>query len=307
MAVSYRVDDSVRARCPTDDELVARIAAEIGHDPRDADAAASLDVVITVDDSGRALDGTWTLRGLGQGDHGRSLKAGRAECDELVASLALSISVVLDRIARERAAATPAQARAPAPAPRSSQVWTEPAPPAFDKPAPPSEPEPGPAPRLLLAFGGHGAAGTSPGITAGVTAGVGMWLDPFSIRGEGRVDADKAQLDAAGHGAAVQLYTGAVVPCLHLGVAEACGVLSMGAIESANIGLSGIPSATSFYAAAGVRPGLSFPLTRNVLLEVHGEVLATLTPLELRSAGAEIWSLSPVTGSLGTGFFFRHP
>jgi hypothetical protein len=197
---------------------------------------------------------------------------------------------------------------APAPAaPKSTQVWTEPAPPSFDEPADDAPAEEARQAHLILALGAHAAAGTSPRVTAGVTGGVGFWLDPFSLRAEGRADLEKSEIDEAGRGAAVQLYAVSAVPCLHVGVVEACGVLTFGSLEASNIRLSGPPSESSFYAAAGLRPGILLPLTPNWLLEVRGELAATFTPLELRSAGAEIWSLSPVSGSLGTGFVVRYP
>jgi hypothetical protein len=53
----YDVEDVLRERCPPEGELVARVAAEMGYDPVDAEAPSTLEVKIGFDQAGTALRG----------------------------------------------------------------------------------------------------------------------------------------------------------------------------------------------------------------------------------------------------------
>jgi hypothetical protein len=188
--------------CPDEATFRALVAAKLGYDPFGGGAPSSLRVVFRR--AGADLSGNLTL-GSGGGVRGeRTIRAAAGECDELAASLALAAAVAVDpdSVAQR---ATP-QAVEPAPAaPAPPPAPPESSPPAAQaKQEPVRRAEPAASEEMHATIGPRWSAGMfvpwglTPGVTAGVRAGVGLDGDAWLVGLEGSATLESTKASDAG-------------------------------------------------------------------------------------------------------------
>jgi hypothetical protein len=141
--------------------------------------------------------------------------------------------------------------------------------------------------------------GTAPRATFGLTAQAGVRRGPVSLAIEAR---DDLPVSASTHGASgvtTALLQAALVPCLHHLFVSGCALASAGAMRGWGFGVDRPLSQTTPWAAAGGRIAIELEVATQVLVRVHLDVLATLTPTTLLLNGAPAWVSPPVSGALG--------
>jgi hypothetical protein len=224
--------------------------------------------------------------------------------------MATAISVHIDP--------TPAPPGTPAPPPPTVIVVTpelpQPVPPPPNRPQPPAPSQHGA--KLRVGLAGAADMGTMPATSPAVAMQLGARWRVVSISGEGRVLLPvTTELGAQKVQARTWAGAGSVVPCGHIPLPldkwniAACGLFTVGAVHAEGLGLatsSGTGfrggSAAPFYAGAGARLSLEFPVGGPVLLRVTGEVLGMLRPAGIEINDKDVlWTGARLAGGLGAG------
>jgi len=312
-------------RCPGDATLRGAVAERLGYDPFRDDAPRL--IAARVEQVGGALGGEVTLYDpAGKVAGTRKLVAANDDCADLVATMALAISIAVDPdvlfrpapVARPPRAPDPPSA-SPAPPPASAPA-SAPAPPRASTLPPPSI-VPDPLPVLLeipplppparvrfhAGIGGLVAAGTAPAVNGGFTAQLGLRYGAFSAAIEGRADVPAATSAPGGGTVSGALYAGSFVPCFHARVFAACGLVTAGGLRGAGSGVADARTDVTPFAALGLRAGVEIPLVWRVALDVHGDFTAALTPTTLRLDGRDVWTTPRAAGALGAGVLVHFP
>ena len=253
-------------------------------------------------------------RGWGSVSGNRDL-ASAVSCDDLAATLAVSVALALDPEAALHLSPHPSPAVAPAP--------TRPAPPASTPaaPSPPLSADPldtppehdgaprptrEPAVHYEIGAGAVGSAGTAPLPTAGAEVFGAMTWEHFALGLEGRADGAASSTSVSGASASVRLAMGTVSPCYALGVFRGCALASAGAVTAEGTAATVAQrSATSFYGAVGGRVGLDQPLFGPLALRVHADAFAPLTRTRVRVGEAVLWETQALSGALGIALAAR--
>jgi hypothetical protein len=294
------------ASCPDEDALRRAVAARLGYDP--FRPVAALTIIASVTESAGVYRGD--LRLLGEkGDvvGSRSLGQGSDRCADVVAALALSISVAIDPLLLARpvadVASAPAASPPPSPSPPSSTpVPSRPSAPASPPPSPPPTP-----PRItpFVAFLLVGSAASAPAPALGVAGAGGLRYGRLSIGLEARADLPSAPVSENGSSVSSFLLLASVVPCYHLPLARlaitpfGCAVASAGVVTASSTGVSSPSTDRAAYGAIGPRLGvaihmstrfdvvtsldLAFPLVRHPF-DVDGGVAYTPPPVSMALA-----------------------
>jgi hypothetical protein len=301
--------------CPSEETLIADVAARLGYDPFRHDAARQIVVKIAMD--GDALEAKVQLVDETRHVTGERVipSAAGADCRELASSLAFAVSIALDPLAMVRPSAATATAPAPRPplpvkAPAASEGATaRPTPPAAPTIAAPSRP-PAPPRRtpVHLRFGAGSAlsVGAAPSLAVGFGAFVGVQWPRASLSLEGRLDVPASRVVRTGT-VEGSLILGALVPCVHLGPALGCAVLAAGGLRGTGSGVDRPRTDTTFFAAVGPRLALEYPVATPLAFRAWIDGLATVTRTSLSLDGAEAWRTPPVAGTLGAGLVVRFP
>jgi hypothetical protein len=293
--------------CPNEAAVRNAIAAQMGYDPFSPDAAERLVITIAKGPKAGKVEGRAELslsyatgRRPGQNHSGWSRQYALADCDLVIASLALAIADELEPW--------------PAPAPATPAAPAKPPTPASPPPEPPPSPLPasaprvaerashmpssGPAFRVEVAAGGAATLGMAPaGVSGHVSATVGLrWrYASLSIEGEWQPDAGADLPDARLAGSR---YGGAFVPCGHVLVFFGCGVAQLGAwIGSVEARVS--DSGPMLSIAAGGRLGVQFPVFSRFALAAYGDLLGMLQRPALLLDDQRLWLHQPMAGAVG--------
>lgn len=316
----YGIGDGVEG-CPDEAALRRAIADRVGYDP--VFAIAPNDIEITIVRAGDRLVGDVKFV-----DPRRALVGGRTfqghvgRCDDLVATMALSVAIALDTFEKTTAPSPTAET-----APTASDVAPVPAPPPppASRPAPSSLPPAAPtrdasegptaapvssswSPRFDLAVGMAGWIGTAPSFAFGPTASAAMRGQRWVVGAGGTV-----QLPA---GAAVSglpvgevrtsLAAGGPFACLALDPYFACGEAFVGAMHADAPGVPGAGAQTGVDVLAGARAGTDVALGLGLSARVALDLLARAYAPTVRTAGVD-WRPSPVAGGAQIALAWRIP
>lgn len=292
--------------CPDQAALKLAVAKRLGYDP----FLLSAPHMIVAELSGegdvlqaraRLLDESGIVLGT------RELKGRGADCSELMASLALAISLTLDplMVATEP---TPEEATAE---PGSSPLESIPAPepPVADltKPAPVAAPTPKriaiavpAAPTSLNVRAGLlGAFGWVPKASYGPLLGVSIRRQRLSVGLEGAALAAQSEATSGGLGASVSLSYAALTPCFWVGNVAACGIAALGRYTGEGSGVSAPRVGAHVQAAAGIRLMGSIPLSTSWSLGIFADAVGNLVRPSFLVAEEAVYRPSALAANIG--------
>ena len=287
--------------CPDQDAVRRAVSTRLGYDPFFPSSDKTIIARILRDPERlrgqvELVDEAGTQVGL------REFTAKPAECEDLVRAMALAISIAID----PKSAETYGQGPPDEPAPTSEPEAPEPALPAAP-PIPPPKPAiqarpPAESPVVAsLGLGALSVFGVLPKTTFGLTAFGALRYQAWSLALEGEVDLPRTDQSVRSSSWAVRL-----VPCWHLALAFACQVTAVrqltatGTETNANGG-------SSILLALGGRLGLELDLSHSFSGLLYADLLATPTPVTLKSQVSEVWTTPVLSGSLAiaAAFHFR--
>jgi hypothetical protein len=281
--------------CPDESALRKAVAARMGHDPFWPVATTTIRVVVSAD--GGRLRGLIVVEKAGVEKGSQTIdEAGRKgagpSCEELLASIALAVSVALD-------ADSAPQHTAPEPAPEEpaapAKVPMPPAiPPEASPEAKPEAPSPVAAPPPVATSPAAGGRRLALWVAPDLRASIGYWPvvafapDVFAelrygwigLGVEGRIDVPATVDVGTNDTAKVERFSGSVLPCAHLAWFGACGLATFGATRA-----SGAVAQSGPYVAFGGRVGVDVPLSPRFHLLGTVDVTGSVTPLHLSSNG----------------------
>jgi hypothetical protein len=294
----YRVDPALGARCPDDAAVRALVAARLGYDPFVTERVPRT-VELRVHQHGGGLQGHVTITDGRTAPAVREMASPSADCEGLVASLAVTIAVGIDPLSLAPPPATKSEPLEPEPPSKSE--W----PPDSDEKRPPQPAPPPPSAQLEVHAGPIVAVGAAPAPSLGVTVGAGPRWRSMSIGIEGRVDFPASTPGELGGEVSSSLLLGNIVPCIHFGPARACVLASAGVLRSSGEGVSDPNQDTRFYASLGARAGAELPLGQRFALAAHVDFNATLTRVTLSLDGRDVWKTPPVSAAGGVDFVVK--
>ena len=284
--------------CPGEDELRRAVVQRLGYDPffpvADTTLVAELEKRDPVGFSARVrvIDKEGKVTGT------RALQSSSRECGELVRTVALNLSIVVDDLA----ASLP---KTPEPDP-SPETPAEPVPERAPPPPPTerrAEPPADPAPSRRTVFPeatitGLGTAGQSPALTLGLGAGLGLRVRDVRVAAdfvallpsEGSEGAFKARASVA---------TGSLSVCYHLALPYACAKGAVGVLEGGGAGIDAPKSGTAIVASAGLEPGIELVFGEHLVLRAFADVRFALTRPSIAVNGIPAYRTGPAALGLG--------
>lgn len=300
--------------CPDRAALKAAVNERLGYDP--FFPAARQTIVVEIIDAEDELHARMRLvdeQGMIVGS--RELREKVEQCDELVASLALAISIALDpsaALGEAPASATQAGRAKPPPAEAAPEpvpvLVAQEHPQKNSRPrVPPSQTSAVDRERLQLAARAafFSDLGRAPALAFGWRLGLDLGRDWFRFAAEfsQQLPASKP-LPEKGR-ARASLLTGTLAPCLSGATLSGCGVLEVGALQTRGEDIENPASHATLYAAVGARLEYTPRLVGELQLLTQVEALTPLTPVSLQVVGAEVWRSPFLTVAAGIGLRLR--
>jgi hypothetical protein len=313
------------AACPDQTALKSAVAKRLGYDPFFPAARQTIAVEITDSDGSlrarmQLIDNDGIIRGS------RELSERAEHCDELVASLALAISIALDPSAAmglEPDTATSASAPTdtkPKAAEDALPAQNSDKP---DVPTKPAQPAPAASKRAThpqsntlgaarttaigLRAAAFSSAGVAPAIAWGWRVGPSMRWAWFKLIAE-FADQFAASKDAAnGGGAKASLLEGSLAPCYSKGSLAGCGLLTIGTLQSEGLGIDNPSQQSSLYVGLGGRFEYTPRLVGALHLLLAADVQKSLTPITLRLRGESVWQTPFLSTTAGAGLELQFP
>ncbi|MEO6600055.1 MAG: hypothetical protein ABIQ16_09305 [Polyangiaceae bacterium] len=312
----------VAKHCPDRDALRSAVTRRLGYDPFFPVARQTIVVEITNVDGGlRAQMHLVDEQGMIIGS--RELRDRTDQCDELVASLALAISIALDPSAAlgvepadgssdSNRPVAPVQAAgedaASVPSDLGEENATVTPPPQVSEPRATSAAGKARATSMPITVraAAFGALGVAPARAVGVRAGLGVRREWFQLVAE-FVDQFPAERTANGGSVRAALYAGSLAPCVAKSWLAACALLNVGVLHSEGRGIPYPATNRSLYAALGARLEATPQLVGHLRLLLNADALRALTPITLRLHGEEVWKTPFVSLALGVGLALQFP
>jgi len=267
--------------CPSAAALRAEVALELGYDPF-TDEAVITSIVVAIHAAAHGVRGRIEMREIdGVSLGARDLTAG--SCAELTPALALAIAVAIDPLRAGTSRAPPAAAPATAPpatATTAPATTAATAPPGIARPAA-RRPRFVDAIRLRMAVGAGASIDSAPGPAFGFAARVGAATPRASLSLELRGDLPAGR-ETLGGSAVASLMAVLLVACAHH---RGLGVCALGGAGGQEVSGSGYLSAKSFWvpwAALGGRIELALPVSRQLAVTLHVDLLAPITRTQLQ-------------------------
>ena len=311
------------SECPNEDAVRRSVAARLGYDPFFLSAPTTIFVEVSRD--GERFDAVVKLvdsQGVERG--ARHLESNGRDCANLVGTLALTISLVVDSESLAVAPNPPESVVTPAPPvapPASPSASVAPpaspsasaAPPASPpasaappasapaSPVPPPDARPPPAgpPGTAPFFAGVtvlGTLGSALAPTAGAALFGGTRRGWASIRIEARGDLPASS--SAPPAARSWALFGSVLPCGHLHGAFACAAMGVEWIHASGDARSP-RRAETLVPVAGGRLGVELAATDRLAFAAHAELLAPLQRPRIEIDGATVQRFPVVAGDVG--------
>lgn len=308
-------------RCPDDETLRTAVAARLGYDPFRAEAPIGIEVAIT-----RAGHG---LRAAVRRDDpsfprspARVLTSPSADCGDLAEAVALTIGIAIDPI-RAAGVPTAVHGRAPEPAALPAPVVAPAPPPVQRAPtlapratrvAPAASvttrriaPRAGTTVAFRVAVLGGVAFAAAPAVAPTAAVSLGLRAGAFTGDLEARADLPTSMEVAPDTSVTTSLLLLHLVPCVHFRFAVGCAVAGAGALRGAVRTPDDAQSLVTPFVVAGARLGVEIPIYGPITLRGEGEVLATVTRVELRVNGRLAWSTPPASAVLLVGVAAHFP
>jgi hypothetical protein len=305
--------------CPDRDALKSAVVKRLGYDP--FFPAARQSIVVEVTDAEQGLRARMRLvdeHGIIVGSRELSDKLGN--CEELVASLALAISIALDpSAAPESSEESPPKATEPT-QPVGAASKLEARPPIVDTP-PETKVAQGrqktipPRARLTTSSGhenpialrvaGFGSIGAAPAPALGFRFGASVSSDwaRLVVEFADQLPASKT-VEHVGGARASQL-SATVAPCVAHGTLAACAVLNIGSLKVQGTQILDADSEHFLNVTAGVRFEYMPTLFGRLRLLTSVEVDKSLTPITLRVHGQQVWETPIAWPVLGLGLSWQ--
>jgi hypothetical protein len=294
------------SECPNEDVVRRSVAARLGYDPFFLSAPTT--IFVEVSRNGERFDAVVKLvdsQGVERGT--RHLESNR-DCANLVGTLALTISLVVDSVSLAVAPNPPSAVVAPDPP--DAVAPAAPAAPPVSSPAslPPSEaplPPTGRPSRNAPFFAGVtvlGTLGSALAPTAGAALFGGIRRGWASIRIEARGDLPaSASTPPAARSWAL---FGWALPCGHLHVAFACAVMGVEWIHATGDARSP-RHAETLVPVAGARLGVEVAATDRLAFAAYAELLAPLQRPRIEIDGVAVQHFPVVAGDVGVSALER--
>jgi len=314
------------------------VATRLGYDPFFPSAQKTIVArIVRVKDELRAtvelVDEGGLMRGV------RELRAATGQCGELVATMALAISIAIDptnpailgaappskqadpqtgkRDSKAGAAPPPEQRAAPtgdaardakaSPANAAAIVSADPA---AERPNGDAARGTGTEPtRFELRPGATvvAAIGTAPAPTMGFALSANLRRGIWSVELGGRFDLPATTEVDGGAQVRTSLWTAALGPCLHFDPLFACATAWIGSLHAEGVDLAVPRSDSTFYAAAGTRVGLELAVSDHFAFRPELDLQTTLLPVALQVDSATQWTAPRFAILLGAGLIARFP
>ena len=306
--------------CPDRDTLKRAVTERLGYDPFFPAARQTIVVEITDSDAGlraqmRLVDDNGMIVGS------RELHESVEHCDDLVASLALAISIALDPSAAlggepEVPSMAPTRQAAPnstddSQSDADAKAAVTPAPAAKTHPEKPTHaPRDVPAAHSIpIAFraAGFGALGVAPATAFGVRLGVSFGWRWFRLVTEFADQLPASRAADGGGRAKASLLAGSLAPCFVQAPFAACARLDVGALRTEGTGIADPSKQSSAYVALGGRLEYSPIIAGKLHLLVNADVLRSLTPVTLRLRGEQVWKTPALSLAGGLGLEVQFP
>lgn len=277
------------APCGDEDLLRRGVTERLASDPFSRSAAAVVIVRIagsTATGREDEFDGTVMLVKAGRPPTDERHLRGR--CDQLMATLALTVSLAIDPDSAWRPP--------PPPAPEVDHDSAERRSVAAPIPGAPAE-----EPRRPWAFSAGGgatfSAGDAPAPVPGGLLYIAAHRDLIGGMLDVRATLPGSTSTALGRGSSWSLSFEAA-PCLHVWLLFGCGVGQVGIVTASGEAATAART-QAFIASLGGRIGLLVPIGARFELRVHGDATASLMRHRLSVAGLDVYEYAP--GSVGIG------
>lgn len=286
--------------CPDEGELRDAVAARLGYDPFTPFSFETLFTEVDKDANGfvarvKLVSHDNTVRGA------RTLQTTGA-CSDLMASLALTISIAIDPMAGTRKG--PPEGLPPGERPvevgPTSPRGEEPIEETHGEPAP-SPPAAPASPRVVFAIGAGpvGSVGYAPGPAVGLAIFGRARIGDVSLTLEGRGDLPSGTDVSGGGRVRSSLLAASLLPCGHTGILFGCVRGTIGRLQAEGVDVTDPGSSGAIWGAIGVRAGAEVPLGRVFALRIAAGGDAVLTSYSLRIGGVTRFRYSAVAGDLG--------
>jgi len=299
--------------CPDAAALQAAVSKRLDYDPfGPAGRQAIIVEIIDDEDELRAQMRLVDERGVIVGS--RELREKTEQCDELVASLALAISIALDpSAALGEAPASPAKI-APAGSPverpaKSTHDAVAQLPPFQTNTTEAPSPEAPPAAHEPLQFAARAAlfadVGSAPALGFGWRLGMDLHHGSFRLAAEFSQLLPTSKNIPQDGIATASLLAGTLAPCLATNVFAGCGLVSVGALNTRGESIPNASRQSSSYAALGARLEYTPVLFKKLQLLTQLDAVKPLTPVSLRVYGDEVWRSPVCTFAASVGLRWR--
>jgi hypothetical protein len=305
--------------CPDEPALRAAVGRLLGYDPFVAFARTT--VVVGVEREGSRIRARTYLDEDGVSRGGREFWTAAGHCDELVAAVALAVSIALDPMSAERPAAAAPPPEEPSEPPPMGSADSEGSTPAAapplepspqpDRPAAPAPQHPGSAGapaaragavRFDLGFGGFVSVGSLPQASGGPFALTRARLGPWSIDLEARAELpETTDVPSAGARARTWSWGASLAPCFHAAAFAFCATASATEIHAEGVGVSSPMPQDARAVALGARAAAEWPVAAGVSLHVRADGAIPLAPTRLVLNGADAWTSPAIAVAVGLG------
>lgn len=312
--------------CPDQSALEAAVAARLGYEPFSPWGDQTIIAAISRSNGGlvaraELVDHDGVARGS------RQVQVRRAECKELIATLALAVSITLDpthaaapRSSEPKATLQPAN-DLPANVPQASEQQPDLASPPDQNPtehrqahlAPSDEPTaPQPLPRriepvsLHAHAGAFGAFALAPAATLGVRIGAGLRRGTFSLWLAGVATLPRGEVASQATEIRINLLSSELALCGEvIRPLSLCGLSLLGAMRGEGVGVSVPKKESSFYASVGARGLLFVPLGPVLALVGTADLSGVLTRPTFQLEGIDVWQPAAMAFGAGIGITGR--
>jgi len=278
--------------CPQEREFRDTVAGRLGYDPFRADAPRLIET--RIERRGARLHGTVRVKDANDAPIGsRQLQAGETECAELVSSLAVAVSILLDPLS----AAAPPPEPPPRPAPGPPTPRPPVAAPVCPEPSEPTDPA-----RVLLAGHAGASVGLTPGVAIGPSVTAGVTWTRISIGLEGRVDFTPFPARTDGdHEVRAAVFSAGPRGCFRAGIGIGCVAAQGGVFQAHGGDFTDERSPSGRFVSADVSGGLTLPISEITRFEVLAELRAPVSRTSLTVEGETVWTAPPLALGLRIG------
>jgi hypothetical protein len=314
-----RLEFDRAASCPDQTALKDAVVKRLGYDP--FFPAARQTIVVEITDESATLHAQMHLideNGIIRGS--RDLHERAEHCDELVASLALAISIALDPSAmlsekpeptarQDAAAAAPPDTGTNADKTAGESAEPEPPPaasarvPAAKHPAPPQKNQPTDetsTTHIGLRAAAFSAFDVAPAPALGWKGGVSLRERRFELVAE-FADQLPVSRDLTKGSVRASVLAGTAAACFSQAQFAGCALTSVGSFRSEGLLVSIPHRQGSLYVALGARVEYLPTLMGRLHLLFNLDVTRNVTPLSLRTAGQEVWKTPILSLAAGLG------